>query len=60
MLANLQSNLETRLNKLEITAAMQDVMEIILEVRFARNLPSVRLILCLRPTVYSPSSNRGL
>jgi methionyl-tRNA synthetase len=33
MLMNLQRGLETRLDKLEITAAMQDVMEIILEVR---------------------------
>lgn len=33
MLVGLQRALETRLDKLEITAAMQDVMEIILEVR---------------------------
>lgn len=32
MLVNLQSGLEGRLDRLEITAAMQDVMEIILEV----------------------------
>jgi hypothetical protein len=33
MLVNLQSGLEGRLDRLEVTAAMQDVMEIILEVR---------------------------
>lgn len=42
MLVGLQQRLETRLDKLEITAAMQDVMEIILEVSFVLFIDSMR------------------
>ena len=65
MLMNLQRGLETRLDKLEITAAMQDVMEIILEVRhptpeYQRTHPPVqanRIFALLQP--WTPAAPPG-